>query len=279
MQIRINPSEYEPQTRRGAQSLLYIIITALFIVGLSGCRAKSENPFLAVTDTMEENSSDSDSRKVRNGELPPDDKTAQNTEESIYAEDIEEPPTPSVPGAPGETASWDLVSKAMEIMGDTSTVIVQTGEETINDEHCYIFATGENSLDGGKFTALSHYAVSDSGNLYYMDILSGGTWSYVKADSLEDVFWWGEYEGSAGKLYINNYSGTSFRFIFISNTGEEFDGAAAVYQDGFRKAEYMDLIFLINDEADSITVTQDEEREDSAERSKYTGSYTRTEDE
>lgn len=246
MQIRTNPSEYGSQTRRTARCLSCIIIAALLIVGLAGCGLRSENPFPAGTDTM---------------------KQPRETEESV---------TPSVPG---EIASWDLINKAMEIMGDTSTVIVQMGEETINDEHCYLFATGENALDGSKFTALNHYAISDSGSLYYMDIPGGGIWIDIESGPPADAAWWGEYQGSPGKLYIHNYSGKSFRFVFISHTGEEFEGVAAVYQHDFYKAEYMDLVFSINREADLITVIQSEEREDSAERSQFTGSYTRVEDE
>lgn len=278
MQIKTDPPEHRCKTRRAVRSLLCIVVAFFLLVGLAGCGSEKKSLLPAIGDIVEENSTGLDGRKDlnRDDELLSDDKTAQDTEEGISEQRTDDTLPPP---APGETTAWNLISKAMEIMGDTSPVIVQTGEETINDEHCYLFATGENSLDGGKFTALNHYAISDSGKLYYMDILGGGTWIYIESGSPEDAAWWGEYQAGSGKLYVHNYSGKSFRFLFISNNGEEFEGVAAVYQHNFYQAEYMDLKFSIDKKADLITVIQYEEREDSAERSQFTGSYTRVEDE
>lgn len=75
-----------------------------------------------------------------------------------------------------EEAAFELVKNTMKARGEKAPVIVKTGDETIEGEHAFIFSAGSNSTDGKKFTAMYHYAVSDSGKVYYMDILKGADW-------------------------------------------------------------------------------------------------------
>ncbi|MDY0235369.1 MAG: hypothetical protein RBR71_05045 [Gudongella sp.] len=75
-----------------------------------------------------------------------------------------------------EEDAFALAEDIMQERGDFSTVILSDGEEIIDGEHAYIFSTGDYSEDGQKFTAMYHYAVSDRGNIYYLDVLSGADW-------------------------------------------------------------------------------------------------------
>jgi len=78
-----------------------------------------------------------------------------------------------------EDDAYSLVQYTMEERGEFTTVIMQNGDETIDGEHVYTFSAGDYSDDGQKFTAMFHYAVSDSGNVYYMDDLDGADWILV----------------------------------------------------------------------------------------------------
>lgn len=69
-----------------------------------------------------------------------------------------------------------LVQNAMDARGESASVVVQTGEETIQGEYALTFAAGDYSEDGQKFTAMYHYAVTDSGQVYYIDVLQGADW-------------------------------------------------------------------------------------------------------
>ena len=75
-----------------------------------------------------------------------------------------------------EEEAMRRIQEAMNLLGDTSTVIRREGDETIDNEHCMTFSAGNNSADGQKYTAISHYAVSDSGVLWYMDVVEGPEW-------------------------------------------------------------------------------------------------------
>ena len=68
------------------------------------------------------------------------------------------------------------IAHAMELKGETSTVIRREGTETIGGESCMTFSAGDNSADGEKYTAMYHYAVGDSGTLWYMDVAEGPDW-------------------------------------------------------------------------------------------------------
>lgn len=69
-----------------------------------------------------------------------------------------------------------LIQRAMDQRGETAQVIVLTGEDTIEGDHCRLYSAGEYSADGQKFTARYHYAVSDGGVVWYMDMLQGAEW-------------------------------------------------------------------------------------------------------
>ncbi len=69
-----------------------------------------------------------------------------------------------------------LVQNAINARGETAPVIVRTGDDSIEGEHVFTFSAGDYSADGEKYTAIYHYAVSDGGKVYYMDILQGADW-------------------------------------------------------------------------------------------------------
>ena len=62
----------------------------------------------------------------------------------------------------------------IDVISDVSSdrAVVFDREDTVNGEHCWLFDVGANTDD--KFTAEEHYAVGESGQVYVMDILSGG---------------------------------------------------------------------------------------------------------
>lgn len=79
-----------------------------------------------------------------------------------------------------EEEAFALVQNIIQARGETAPVIILTGDDTIEGEHAFIFSAGDYSVDGQKFTAMYHYAVSDSGKIYYMDILQGADWILVQ---------------------------------------------------------------------------------------------------
>jgi hypothetical protein len=87
----------------------------------------------------------------------------------------------------GEILSEDdalvLVEYIMEERGEFSRVIIPNGEDIIDGEHAYIFSAGDYSEDGQKFTAMFHYAVSDRGNIYYIDVLVGADWILINNET------------------------------------------------------------------------------------------------
>jgi hypothetical protein len=75
-----------------------------------------------------------------------------------------------------EDDAFTIVQNTLKERGESASVIIQNGEETINGEHAFTYSAGEYSEDGQKFTAMYHYAVSDSGHVYSMDALQGTDW-------------------------------------------------------------------------------------------------------
>lgn len=75
-----------------------------------------------------------------------------------------------------QDTAMEMVQQTIHCMGKKASVIVQTGEEIIEGEQAFTYSAGENSVDGQKYTALYHYAITDSGKIYYMDILQGEDW-------------------------------------------------------------------------------------------------------
>lgn len=73
----------------------------------------------------------------------------------------------------------ELVRQTLTEQGKKAPVLVVAGEDTIEGEHALIIKAGENSADGLKFTALYHFAVTDSGAVFYMDTVQGSDWRIV----------------------------------------------------------------------------------------------------
>lgn len=76
-----------------------------------------------------------------------------------------------------------LLKSAMIALNDASPVIVSGGNDTVAGTHALTFSTGENSADGKKFTALNQYAVTDSGAVYYIDLVQGPEWILLESDA------------------------------------------------------------------------------------------------
>jgi len=74
---------------------------------------------------------------------------------------------------------FTIVNNAMEERGEIASVILRKGDEVIDEERAFTFDAGEYSEDGKKFTAMFHYAVSESGKVYYMDVLEGAGWILI----------------------------------------------------------------------------------------------------
>ena len=78
-----------------------------------------------------------------------------------------------------ENAAWgiseddamDLLAVAILDKMGHDTAIVQSGEGEVDGQQCYLFSFGDNSPE--KFTAYDHYAVTGSGKIYIMGILTG----------------------------------------------------------------------------------------------------------
>lgn len=84
-----------------------------------------------------------------------------------------------------EKDAIDLVKRAMEERNESASVIILKGNEILEGEHCLTLSAGSYSADGQKHTARYHYAVSDSGTVYYMDVLQGADWNLYQWDAAE----------------------------------------------------------------------------------------------
>ncbi len=77
--------------------------------------------------------------------------------------------------------AYNLVWQALSKMGiKTVNRIVEKGFYIINDENVVVLAAGDDSVDSLKFTALYHFAVSESEKIYYMDIFKDANWELVE---------------------------------------------------------------------------------------------------
>ncbi|MCL1867046.1 MAG: hypothetical protein FWF82_06520 [Oscillospiraceae bacterium] len=89
--------------------------------------------------------------------------------------------TTAHPDAPDDYAAVEAIRQAMKVRGESASVFVEL-TEYIDGERVRVFKVGENSEDSDgdgdedKFTALYHYAVSDSGKVYYMDVVEEAQW-------------------------------------------------------------------------------------------------------
>lgn len=73
-----------------------------------------------------------------------------------------------------------LVERAMDERKESASVILLDGSDIIEGEQCLTLSAGSYSADGQKYTAMFHYAVSDSGSVYYIDVLQGADWNLYK---------------------------------------------------------------------------------------------------
>lgn len=74
--------------------------------------------------------------------------------------------------ADAEELVWQILTEQEE----EGLSLVGGGEDTVNGEHAIIVIAGNKSADGKKFTGLYHFAVTDSGVVYYMDPVQGSDW-------------------------------------------------------------------------------------------------------
>lgn len=71
-----------------------------------------------------------------------------------------------------EEIVWDIMTEEQK----EALRLVGGGEDTINGERAIIVIAGYKSADGRNFTALYHYAVTDSGAVYYKDTEQSADW-------------------------------------------------------------------------------------------------------
>ena len=69
-----------------------------------------------------------------------------------------------------EDEAMDMLSVALTERLTDGTALVANGESDLNGTHCWTFSFGKNTAE--KFTAEDHYAVTDYGKLYIMDIIN-----------------------------------------------------------------------------------------------------------
>lgn len=77
--------------------------------------------------------------------------------------------------------AMDLIQNVMDSRSEKAAKFM-VDDDTINGEHAFIITAGEDSADGEKFTALYHYAVTDSGRVYFLDPVSGPDWILIEPD-------------------------------------------------------------------------------------------------
>lgn len=72
----------------------------------------------------------------------------------------------------GAPAPIDIFIKAMPPELFDGKIVVSEGEDTVNGEHAWLIAIGTGTED--KFTAETHYAITDSYDIFVMDVVAGG---------------------------------------------------------------------------------------------------------
>lgn len=75
-----------------------------------------------------------------------------------------------------QTDAEELVLQTLTKQKKEGLSLVGGGEDTINGENAIIVIAGNKSADGKKFTELYHFAVTDSGKVYYMEAVQGSDW-------------------------------------------------------------------------------------------------------
>ncbi|WMJ83773.1 hypothetical protein ACS3UN_11985 [Oscillospiraceae bacterium LTW-04] len=69
-----------------------------------------------------------------------------------------------------EDEAMDVLSNALADRMTDETAIVANGESEMEGQHCWTFSFGKNTPE--KFTAEEHYAVTDNGEIYVLDIIN-----------------------------------------------------------------------------------------------------------
>lgn len=102
--------------------------------------------------------------------------------------------------------------------------------------------------------------------------------SAAQPHKADDAAWWGGYASDSAALEISNYNGKSFLFSFSLDQEQEvmFGGVAAVDPTNLFLAGYMDLAFALSSDAQTVAVTQREDRPDKAQRAAFAGVYGRS---
>ena len=71
-----------------------------------------------------------------------------------------------------------IVSEMLGVQLGEGMALVAKGEGEVNDQHAFLFDLGTNTEE--KFTAEEHYAVTDDGEVWLLDVLTD-TWDYAAA--------------------------------------------------------------------------------------------------
>ncbi len=80
---------------------------------------------------------------------------------------------PEPPAMVAEQWISTILFKVAKAAGKTVTVIVPGEVSEVHGEPAMLYAAGTNSADGSKFTAMYHYAITESYKICEMDILTG----------------------------------------------------------------------------------------------------------
>ncbi|MDR2352847.1 MAG: hypothetical protein LBF22_06725 [Deltaproteobacteria bacterium] len=123
--------------------------------------------------------------------------------------------------------------------------------------------TGEDPYMGSAFYAAHNDLIGDMSEVYN---------------------WWGAFRSAdndntlhISNLDINQEGIGNFSFTIISKEGEEFGGVAAIADDS-STADYMDLVFKITKDSNSISISQENPQSEAATRKVFSGNYSRADD-
>lgn len=74
------------------------------------------------------------------------------------------------PAGPDEEWAMGIVSELLFVQLTEGRSIVSKGEGEVNGQHAFLFDLGQSTSE--KFTAEEHYAVTDDGNVWQLDIIA-----------------------------------------------------------------------------------------------------------
>ncbi|NLV84549.1 MAG: hypothetical protein GXY60_08295 [Spirochaetales bacterium] len=175
---------WAPATHFGvnkAKKIIWITALALCVL-LAGCRADT-NRTGGKGDLTDENNSVA----VGNDLMTMDESIKHMSDEELkeYVENRNENQRENLEDLGPYTLekAIDLLRNVMDSRGEKATKFM-IDDDTINGEHAFIIAAGEDSPDGDQFIASYHYAVTDSGKVYFLDPVSGPDWILIDPDSV-----------------------------------------------------------------------------------------------